>query len=90
MCLSTTEVCSHHYTNAATAADYNRAERLLDLSRSTWLMAAARMADLFLGKPTCSMNESPTPVSCFGSDLFEEGLHWHKPCLEFLRMDALS
>lgn len=54
---------------------------MLDLSCSSWLMAAARMANLFLGKPTCSMNESPSPVSCFGFDLLEGGLHRHKPRL---------
>lgn len=54
---------------------------MLDLSCSSWLMAAARMANLFLGKPTCSMNESPSPVSCFGFDLLEGGHHWHKPRL---------
>ncbi len=74
---------SHDYTNAVTT-------ELLDLSRSSWLMAAVRMAVLCLGKPTCFMNERPSPVSCLGCDLFEEGLHWHKPCMVFLRMDVVS
>lgn len=65
---------SHDYTSTITTVVYIRAEGLLDLSRSSWLMAAARVANLFLGMPTCSVNERPSPVSCFGSDLFEEGL----------------
>lgn len=42
------------------------------------------------------MNESLTPVSCSGSDLFEEGPHWDALSLLvfffffFLRMDASS
>lgn len=48
---------------------------------------------VFLGKLTCSMNESLTPVSCSGTDLFEEGPHWDALSLLFvffLRMDASS
>lgn len=38
------------------------------------------------------MNESLTPVSCSGTDLFEEGPHWDAFSLLFffLRMDASS
>lgn len=82
-----TDVCKHP---CLLQTSNNRAEELLDLSRSSWLMAAARKANLFLGKPTCFMNERPSSVSCFVFDLFEEGLHQNKPCVVFLRMDALS
>lgn len=58
----------------------------LDLSCSSWLMAAATMESLLLGK----LHEWKIISGCFGFTLFEDGRYRFKPRLVFLRMDALT
>lgn len=79
-----------HHTNTITTVKDSRAEGLLDLSRSSWLMAAARIANLLVGEPTCSMNEDVLQIHVLALICLQKELHWHCTHLLFLRMDALS